>query len=295
MPERRSRVRAIAIATFPKSLVSFIRNGRYRGYGAHVRYLLNSRIYRQRFLKANAAAPDATIVLPGGCSMRVPADAAEVRDAFEYFGWKDPDAVDEFAGFMRAAAGKKTLWDVGALFGFFSLAFTLEGDGRKALAFEPNPESCRRIKECLRLNPGAHIDVFELALGLPDEVVTFQSGFHFIAAAGLEEQPTDNVARIETASIDQLIEKGFPPPDMMKIDVEGHEFDVLKGARKLLLAQKPLLSLEVHPGALSHRGISPLEIAQFLEDAGYQFQDMWNRRVKKEFFNHRDTFRVLAM
>lgn len=294
MPER-SRASAIAIAALPKSLVSFIRNGRYRGYGAHIRYLFSSEIYRRRFLRANAGAPQATIVLPGGCSIRVPADAAEIRDTFEYFGWKDPDAVDEFTGFMRAAAGKKILWDVGALFGVFSLAFTLEESGRKAFAFEPNPESCEKIKECLRLNPGADIEVLGLAVGLPGELVTFQSGFHFIAAAGLEVQPTGNVARIETVSIDQLITKGFTPPDMMKIDVEGHEFDVLKGARELLHSRKPLLSLEVHPGALSHRGISPLEIAEFLEDAGYQFQDTRNRRVKKESFNHRDTFRILAI
>ena len=294
MPER-SRASTIAIATLPKSLVSFIRNGRYRGYRAHICYLIKSGIYRRRFFRANAGTPDSTIVLPGGCSMRIPVNAAEIRDAFEYFGWKDPDAVDEFGGFMRAAAGRKTLWDVGALFGFFSLAFTLTESGRKALAFEPNPESCKNIKECVQLNPGAHVEVFDMALGLAGEVVTFQSGFHFIAAAGLEVQPTDNVARIETASIDQLIERGFTPPDMIKIDVEGHEFDVLQGAKNLLLASKPLLSLEVHPGALSHRGISPIEIAQFLEEAGYQFQDMRNRRVKKEFFNHRDTFRVLAM
>ncbi|MGB0065876.1 MAG: FkbM family methyltransferase [Terracidiphilus sp.] len=294
MPALRSGTRAIAIATLPKSLVSFIRNGRYRGYRAHVRYLLKRRSYRQRFLRANAAAPDATIVMPGRCSIRVPAEAAEVRDAFEYFGWKDPDAVDEFAGFMRAAAGRKTLWDVGALFGFFSLAFTLAENGRKALAFEPNPESCRRIRECLRLNPEADVDVYDMALGLPGEVVTFQSGFHFIAAVGLEVPPT-HVAQIETASIDQLIESGFAAPDMMKIDVEGHEFDVLKGARKLLRERKPLLSLEVHPGALSHRGIPPIEVARYLEEAGYVFLDMRNRRVKREFFAHRDTFRVLAV
>ncbi|MGH7973263.1 MAG: hypothetical protein ACREIC_31480, partial [Limisphaerales bacterium] len=165
MPEPRSRARAIAIATLPKSLVSFIRNGRYRGYRAHVRYLFKSNIYRRRFLTANAGAPDSMIVLPGGCSICIPADAAEVRDAFEYFGWKDPDAVDEFGGFIRAAESRKTLWDVGALFGFFSLAFTLAGNGRKALAFEPNPESCKKIRECLELNPGAHVDVFDMALG----------------------------------------------------------------------------------------------------------------------------------
>lgn len=294
MPER-SRARDLAIATLPKSLVSFIRNGRYRGYGAHIRYLFNSKIYRRRFLQANAGTPPSTIVLPGGCSIRVPADAGEVRDTFEYFGWKDPDAVDEFTGFMRAAVGKKTLWDVGALFGVFSLAFTLAESDRKAFAFEPNAESCMKIKECVRLNPGADVDVFDLAVGLPGEVVAFQSGFHFIATAGLEVQPMENVAQIETISVDQLIAKGFTPPDMMKIDVEGHEFDVLKGARELLLSRKPVLSLEVHPGALSHRGISPLEIAQFLEDAGYRFQDMRNRRLKKESFNHRDTFRILAI
>lgn len=295
MPELRSKVRAIAIATLPKSLVSFIRNCRYRGYLTHVQYLLKFKIYRRRYAKANAAAPDSTIVLSANCSIRVPSDAADVHDAFEYFGWKDPDAVDEFAGFMRAAAGRKTLWDVGALFGFFSLAFTLTDTGRRALAFEPNPDSRKKLKQCLSLNPNANVEVFDFAIGLPGEVVTFQRGFHFIAAAGLEVQPTSNLAQIETASIDQLIERKFDPPDMIKIDVEGHEFEVLQGARKLLLSHKPLLSLEVHPGALSHKGISPLAIAQYLEEAGYIFHSMQNRRVKRAFFDRRDTFRVLAM
>ena len=90
---------------------------------------------------------------------------------------------------MRAAAGRKTLWDIGALFGFFSLAFTLTGFGRRALAFEPNPDSCRKLREGLNFNPSAHVEVFDFAVGLPGEVVTFQSGFHFIATAGLEASP----------------------------------------------------------------------------------------------------------
>jgi FkbM family methyltransferase len=184
---------------------------------------------------------------------------------------------------------------VGALFGFFSLAFTLADTGRRALAFEPNPDSCKKLKECLSLNANAHVEVFEFALGLPGEVVAFQGGFHFIAAAGLEVQPGSDLTQIETASIDQLIERKFDPPDMIKIDVEGHEFEVLQGARKLLLSNKPLLSLEVHPGALSHKRISPLAIAQYLEEAGYIFRTMQNKRVKRDFFDRRDTFRVLAM
>jgi FkbM family methyltransferase len=278
----------------PEGFVSFIRGCGYRGYLAHVDYLLKQKKYRAQFAEANAAAPETTIVLPAGCRIQLPPDP-EVRDAFEHFGWKDPDAVDELTGFMRAADGRNILWDVGALFGSFSLAFTLGGTGRRALAFEPNPFSREKLMICLSVNPDARVEVFDFAVGLPGEMVTFLGGFHFIAAAGLEVQPTSNLARIETVAIDQLIEKGFSPPDMIKIDVEGHEFEVLQGAGKLLRSNKPVISLEVHPGALSHKGIAPLTIAQYLEDAGYAFYTMRHKRVKKEYFARRDTFRVLAM
>ena len=100
---------------------------------------------------------------------------------------------------------------------------------------------------------------------------------------------------LETASIDQLIERNFDPPDMIKIDIEGHEFDVLQGASEFLRSNQPLLSLEVHPGPLLHRGVSPIAIAQYLEESGYVFRNMQHKPVSREFFKRMDTFRVLAM
>lgn len=289
------KAKEIAKAILPRKLVQFIQCCRYRGALAHIRYSFKFRRYRERFARANAAAPAWAIVLPAGCNLRVPPGNPATREALEFFGWRDPDAVDESIGFMKAAAGKKVLWDIGALHGFFSLAFTLAREERRALAFEPNPDSRAILKEFLDCNPGAKVEVFDCAIGLPAEVVTFQKGFHFIAAAGLETRPTDEFVQLETASIDQLIERNFEPPDIVKIDVEGHEFEVLRGAEKFLRSHKPLLSLEVHPGPLLHRGVSPVAIAAYLEEAGYVFRDMRHRPVSRKFFKRIDTFRVLAV
>ena len=287
-------------AILPKSTVDFIGGCRYRGYLAHISYLLKLKKFRTQFAEANAKVPDSTIVLPAGCRILIPPDA-DVRDAFEHFGWKDPEMVDEFIGFMKLASSAKILWDVGALFGLFSLAFTLRGAGRRALAFEPNPSSRMKLEECLQLNPTAKVQVFDCAVGLADTVVEFERGFHYTAVTespagpGEEDSGQRETVEIKTMSIDELIERNLDPPDVIKIDVEGHEFDVLLGARKLLLSKKPLLSLELHPGLLVRRGTSGLAIAEYLEDAGYVFHDTDLKRVTKDIFKRQNNFRVVAM
>lgn len=289
---QQSDAKAFAKTLLPNSWVDFARGCRYRGYFAHVNYLLKLKKYRRQFSTANAGAPDSIIVLPAGCRIHIP---PQVREGFEHFGWRDPDMVDEFIGFMKISSDRKVLWDVGALYGTFSLAFTLGGEGRCALAFEPNPNSRAKMEECLQLNPGANVSVFDFAIGLPGEQVEFESGFHYTAVAGLSSRPDPNeVVRQETVSIDELIDKDLAPPDVIKIDVEGHEFEVLKGAKKLLHARKPLLSIELHPGLLARRGTSALDIARYLEQAGYVFRDTHRKRVKRDYFEHRDNFRVFA-
>jgi len=294
-----SWAKTTAKAILPGKLVAFISGCRYRGYRAHLVYLSKLKRYRTEFASANATVPDSMIVLPGDCRIAIPPDS-EVRDAFEHFGWKDPEAVEEFRAFMKLASNAKVLWDIGALFGFFSLAFALKGEDRLALAFEPNPGSREKLEECLHLNPTAKVKVFDSAVGLPDKVVKFESGFHYTAIAespgrsGEEASAERETVAIKTVSIDDLIERNLEPPDIIKIDVEGHEFDVLRGARKLLLAKKPALSLELHPELLARRGTSCHAIVEYLEDAGYVFFDSDLKRVTKSYFEHKSSVRVVA-
>jgi FkbM family methyltransferase len=130
---------------------------------------------------------------------------------------RTPAAVEEFRGFMNVAAKAKILWDVGALFGFFSFAFALKGADRRAFAFEPNPSSRAKLEECLRLNPTAKVEVFDFPVGLPDKVVEFERGFHYtavtesLARPGEEDSAHRETVAIKTMSIDELIERNLAP------------------------------------------------------------------------------------
>ena len=50
---------------------------------------------------------------------------------------------------------------------------------------------------------------------------------------------------VETVSLDHLIEQGWAPPLIVKIDVEGAELRVLRGASRLLAERRPILLLEM--------------------------------------------------
>jgi len=63
-----------------------------------------------------------------------------------------------------------------------------------------------------------------------------------------------------------------PIPTHLKIDVEGFEVEVLRGARKTLTRSRPILFLELHLNYLEHRSMAPKESIALLQEAGYRFR-----------------------
>jgi hypothetical protein len=63
-------------------------------------------------------------------------------------------------------------------------------------------------------------------------------------------------------------------PDAMKIDVEGYELAVLRGARGTLTASRPLVFLEIHPARIAELGGSLGELNGLLAELGYQVLDL---------------------
>ena len=58
---------------------------------------------------------------------------------------------------------------------------------------------------------------------------------------------------------------------LMKIDVEGYEYEVLKGGKELITKYHvPFIALEFSPGYLKEVGSEPRELAQFFVDNGYK-------------------------
>lgn len=135
-------------------------------------------------------------------------------------------------------------YDIGANAGFYSLAFSRMVGGQGSVhAFEPLAENAANILEHMRLNACANLSLYQVAVSDHDGFSAFQ-----VAPSNAMGHLTDAGAyRVPTVRIDSLIEAtDLPPPDIVKMDVEGAESRVLAGARKLLQMRKTIWLVALH-------------------------------------------------
>jgi len=152
--------------------------------------------------------------------------------------------------------------DAGANAGFFSLlAARLIGPEGAVLAFEPSPPNLSKLRRHCALNPGLPINIFEAALVSKDGAGRLSIGgpsecAHLCEVGGIG---------VELRSLDSVLDDfGWAcPPALIKIDVEGAELEVLRGARKTLNSDpRPALVISTH-GSTRHE-----HVVSYLEELG---------------------------
>lgn len=135
----------------------------------------------------------------------------------------------------------------------------------KHFAFEPIPE----LSKNLELKYGASVKVFDCALSDENSKTTFQWVKNDPAYSGLRQRKyrTENndieEIEVDVKKLDDLIDKDIKI-DLIKIDVEGAEFKVLKGAKSILLRDKPLVIFEFGLGASDYYDTSACEFHEFI-------------------------------
>jgi len=172
-----------------------------------------------------------------------------------------------FRQFLRPGA---TFVDVGCNKGDFTLlASRLVGPEGRVLAFEPHPENCRWIRKSIAKNEYRNINLYEMALSDVDGAAQLhlgeKSGFHTLLAG--KPQREKGTIEVQTRRLDALLaELHFDRPiDAVKIDVEGADMQVLRGARETI-SRNPgiVVFLDVHP----HLGVNPKEVCDYLRGFG---------------------------
>lgn len=140
-------------------------------------------------------------------------------------------------------------WDIGANVGFYTLLIAeLVGSTGKVFAFEPLPANVDILRQHVAMNGYRNVTIFPDALGNMDSEVRFDpranaSMGRISAAGGLT---------VPCLKADTVIASGQArAPDVVKIDVEGAEADVLRGASRLF-RNHPILFLVTH-GDVIHR------------------------------------------
>ena len=159
-----------------------------------------------------------------------------------------------------------TVFDVGAHRGFFTLvASSLTGPEGKVIAFEPLPANQRYLREHLRMNRISNVTVVEAAVADTCGTARFADGSDYNPKCISAHLSPEGEVEVRTVTLDSLVEAGeAPSPNLVKIDVEGAEMLVLRGARRLLQAGRPTLVIDTH-GRQAHE-----ECCAFLGALGYQ-------------------------
>ncbi len=160
-----------------------------------------------------------------------------------------------------------TVYDIGANWGYFSLVLARNPGFRgKIFAFEINPLTFADLSHCVA-EAGVGDRVRCLAHGLSDHdgAARLARTRHSLLSRVLDE--TSSRTPGDAVAVRRLDALDLPPPDLIKLDVEGHEAAVLDGADATIRAAQPLIVMESW-----YRPDAPALMRQpldWLEAAGY--------------------------
>lgn len=207
------------------------------------------------------------ITLRDGLTLKVHPDS---HGPMQAFCWCAPDMVEEMDVFLALTAGRKRLLDIGALHGVFSLAFAVQDRDRKAVAVDPSPLAFAKLLYNIHKNDLAdRVSPFECALSVSVGRIRMSFEWEHAVAASSTPQTAEPVT-VDKMTADSLCERLGFTPDVVKIDVEGHEVKVMRGLAGILRDARPLLFVELHPQRIRQEGDDAGVLFGLLRDAGYR-------------------------
>jgi FkbM family methyltransferase len=160
-------------------------------------------------------------------------------------------------------------YDLGANGGYFSMIANQLG--MRVYAFEPNPQNVQLFTKHLELNNKiSEITLFPYAVCDKSRILKFSNESNLSANTYTNSNYTTTSAYIDVKgiSIDEFLKdnKDLLKPQIMKIDVEGAELDVLKGAKDTINKYSPVILLSTHDIHIPNISNQCLD---FLQQLGY--------------------------
>lgn len=168
---------------------------------------------------------------------------------------------------------KSVFYDIGAHVGLFSVAASRLIPGCTIYAFEPMPDNFEVLKSHLQINNIKEVQPFQYAVSNIEGEVSFTNMGSSEGNTYINQSPAfknaSSVFTVKSVFIDDLIALGYKPPSIIKIDVEGAELDVLKGAVETIKRYRPVVLLATHNCHLP--GIKD-KCVLFMQNLGYNLE-----------------------
>jgi len=200
-------------------------------------------------------------------------DLSDMVHWYIYFGFKNIAKI-----ILESMINEGNLvFDVGANIGDLTLNMAKKlGTEGKVYAFEPDPTNFEILKQNISRNSLKNIQLNNIGFG--SESGSFQ--LHRIDDRNRgrnrilpNENDSTNSSSVKISTIDNFVaENNISSIDLIKIDVEGFEYNVLKGAKNTLKQLKPKLFVEISSENLHEQGLGVKDCVDLLINMGYSLK-----------------------
>ena len=174
--------------------------------------------------------------------------------------------------------------DIGANHGLFTILMSKTAPGGKVYSFEPEKHSYNKLINNVSNIP--NVKTFNIALGDEEKEVELyfnldNDGGHALwdPAVHPDNSKTKSHDRIkqivQMKTLDSIIDI---KPKVIKIDTEGCELLIIKGAKNLIEKYKPIIITEINYIGLTEMGTSPVEFQKYMESIGYRCYSLPERQ-----------------
>lgn len=205
-----------------------------------------------------------------------------------YHGVQWNESSREALDFLCLSEGARALIDIGAQTGFMSALFARSREGMaRILSVEPDPAALVWLHRARELN-GAKGTRWEIA----PLAVSDRTGPIDLRVTNIFYEPDSqrrDTIEVQAVTLEDLLQSSGFVPDIVKIDIEGGEYELLVGSLRLIERLKPMLQLEIHWEFLCQRGLAADDFLCPLADMGYRGTrrryhsiDAWRRLARRE-------------
>ena len=207
---------------------------------------------------------------------------------FDIFGTKHNSG---FKRWLEVCKDKKAILDIGAHIGLYSIPASQIIDKKGAIyAFEPSCANRWYLERHMYFNKVDNVMVFPYLVGEePLNGVEFYENRDVDAMNSVMIRKSPNLYNKiskRQVSLDDFCTSNKIVPEVVKIDVEGAEIGVLKGAKSVFSKHKPIIFLSIHPRTLALLNQSVEEVIRLIDKMGYIIYDKDGQRMKP--FEHNE-------
>lgn len=223
------------------------------------------------------------VSLRGGLKIKV--DIGEYIGSELYY-FKEFEG-DTYESIQKLMIKGKCFFDIGGNIGLISLMVNQICSGNVDVhIFEPAPDNFELLKSNIEMNGMDNVVLNNVAVSSGDNATLRMYIYEdqaYNSVYMLNRVPFKSIVEVPALSIDGYIEKQGIRPDtieLMKIDVEGYEYNVLKGASRLLTEYSPKILCEISHANLSKSGLVPHDVICSLLPYGYKCYVYENRSFR---------------